>query len=140
MACCNIYRHPKQNIPYFLSFLSKILDYFSIYDSIIINGDFNIELINTLLSEFLALYSLYNHMKSKTCWKSPLGSCIDLFLSNQKFLLMNTGTVETGLSDYHSLIYTMLKTKYDRYLRKSSKIEFVKLLIQTLLEMTLLIN
>ena len=27
---------------------------------------------------------------------------------------MNTGTVETGLSDHHLLIYTMLKTKFEK--------------------------
>ena len=27
---------------------------------------------------------------------------------------MNTGTVETGLSDHHLLVYTMLKTKFEK--------------------------
>lgn len=27
---------------------------------------------------------------------------------------MNTGTVETGLSDHHLLIYTMLKTRFQK--------------------------
>ena len=27
---------------------------------------------------------------------------------------MNTGTVETGLSDFHTLVFTMLKTTYER--------------------------
>ena len=50
-------------------------------------------------------------MKEKTCWKSSLGSCIDLILSIRKYSLM-----QTGLSDYHSLVYTMLKTRYVKLL------------------------
>ena len=65
-------------------------------------------------SQFLNFHQLHNHMKEKTCWKSKNGSCIDLILSNKKYSLMNTGTLETGLSDHHLLIYSMLKTKYDK--------------------------
>ena len=53
-------------------------------------------------------------MKENTCWKSKTGSCIDLILSNKKFSLKHTGTVETGLSDHHLLIYSMLKTNYTK--------------------------
>ena len=53
-------------------------------------------------------------MKEKTCWKSQSGTCIDLIISSKKYSLMNTGTIKTGLSDHHSLIYTMLKTTYQK--------------------------
>ena len=53
-------------------------------------------------------------MREKTCWKSPNGTCIDLVISNQKHSLINTSTLETGLSDHHLLIYTMLKMTYDK--------------------------
>ena len=43
-----------------------------------------------VMSEFLELNSLYNHMKEKTCWKSKEGSTIYLILSNKKFSLMNS--------------------------------------------------
>ena len=109
-----IYRPPKQQISYFLNNLSILLDFYNSYDSIIINGDFNAEPNNNALSEFLDVHSLYNHMKNKTCWKSAKGTCIDLVISNNKFSIMNTGVLETGLSDHHLLIYTMLKSKYDR--------------------------
>ena len=60
-------------------------------------------------------------MKEKTCWKSSSGRCIDLIISNRKFSLMNTGTVETGLSDHHLLIYTMLKTTFQKLAPKVVK-------------------
>ncbi|XP_057308104.1 uncharacterized protein LOC130645990 [Hydractinia symbiolongicarpus] len=89
----------------------KALDFYN-YDNILINGDFNLDPADTDLGEFLLTHSLYNHMKEKTCRKSSSGSCIDFILSNRKHSLMHTGAAVTGLSDYHSLVYTMLKTQY----------------------------
>jgi len=57
-------------------------------------------------------------MKEKTCWKSQSGTCIDLIISNRKHSLINTGIFETGLSDHHLLIFTMLKTTYEKLPRK----------------------
>jgi len=110
----NIYRNPTQNIAYFLENVYESILFYSKYENIIIMGDFNLEPDNPELAYFMESNSLYNHMKSKTCWKSSAGTCIDLILSNRKYSLMHTSTVETGLSDYHSLIYTMLKSKFDK--------------------------
>ena len=77
-------------------------------------GDFNCEPTNPTLNNFLEENSLYCHIKTKTCFKKVEGSCIDLILSNQKYGLQKTGTWDTGLSDYHHLIYTQLKSKYTR--------------------------
>ena len=37
-------------------------------------------------------------------------SCIDLFLTNNGLSFRNTKTVSTGLSDFHKLVLTVLKT------------------------------
>ena len=50
----------------------------------------------------------------KTCWKSTTGKCIDLILSNQKYSFKHTGVSETGLSDFHNLIYIAFKATYTR--------------------------
>ena len=118
----SIYRNPKQNISYFLEHLTECIMFYSKYDYIIINGDFNLEPESPELSTFITSHSFYNHMKEKTCWKSENGSCIDLIISNKKLSLMNTGTCETGLSDYHLLIYTMLRTTFDK--RPPKKIKY----------------
>ena len=51
-------------------------------------------------------------MKEKSCFKSANGKCIDLIISNRKYSFQHTGTVDTGLSDHHHLIYSMLKTRF----------------------------
>ena len=99
--------------PFFLEQLSESLVY-STYDNIIMSGDINLKPNSPELSTFLQTHSLHNHMKEKTCWKSVLGSWIDLVISNRKRSIMNTRTVEAGLSDHHLLIYTILNTTYDK--------------------------
>ena len=72
-------------------------------------GDFNCEPSNPHLAKFLEEISLYCHTKGKT-----VCTCIDLILSNQKHGLQKTGSWDTGISDFHHLIYTQLKSKYIR--------------------------
>ena len=40
--------------------------------------------------------------------------CIDFLLANQKYPFENTNAFETGLSDHHLLIYSMLKTSFQK--------------------------
>ena len=58
-------------------------------------------------------FNLYNLIKSNTCFKGS-GSCIDLILTNRKYCFKHTSTFETGLSDHHHLIYSMLKTTFKK--------------------------
>ena len=45
-----------------------------------------------------------------TCFKSPDNpKTIDLILTNKKRSFMGSSTVETGLSDFHAMIFTVLK-------------------------------
>ena len=108
----SIYRPPRQNIVYFLSNLSDIIDFYNNYDRCVIIGDFNKEPDDMHLSKFIHNYMLYNHVKFKTCWKSKKGTCIDLILSNQKYSHIHTNTIDTGLSDCHHMIYTILKSTF----------------------------
>ena len=50
-------------------------------------------------------------MKSNTSFKGS-GTCIDLIFTNRKYCFKQTSTFETGLSDDHHLIYSMLKTTF----------------------------
>ena len=54
------------------------------------------------------------NIKNKTCFKSVKGSCIDLILTNRPSLHQFTNVFETGISDHHLLIYTMLKSTYTK--------------------------
>ena len=75
-------------------------------------GDLNTEPSCPIVENFLHVHDLYCHINQKTCWKSADGTSIDLILSNRKHSFQHTGAVETGISDYHALVYTMLKAKY----------------------------
>jgi hypothetical protein len=101
-------------LDYFLPSLSNVIDFYHNYDKILVLGDFNCETINKKLSGFLEEHLFFSHLKSKTCYKSNEGKCIDLILSNQKHSLQFTGSVDTGISDFHHLVYTMLKSTFIR--------------------------
>ena len=108
-----IYRPPKQNLDYFLSSLSNVIDFYN-FEKCAIIGDFNTEPTNTKLKAFFENQLLYCHVKFKTCWKSEQGSCIDLILSNQKYCLKSTGCMDTGISDFHQIVYTVLTSTYTK--------------------------
>ena len=108
----SIYRPPSQSSEYFQNSLTKIIDYFAnTYDNHLILGDSNLEPTDSALMGFLDSSSLTNLIKSNICFKGK-GSCIDLILTNMKFSLKFTSTYETGISDHHHMIYTMLYTIY----------------------------
>ena len=52
-------------------------------------------------------------MKRNTCFKGSV-SYIDLILTNRKYSFKNTTSYETGLSDHHHMILTMLKTTFQQ--------------------------
>ena len=109
-----IYRPPKQNSQYFLENLSSIADYYSsICDNYIFLGDFNMEPNCLALTSFMQSFNLFNLIKTNTCFKGK-GTCIDLILTNGKYCFKHSSTFETGLSDHHHLVYSMLKTHFKR--------------------------
>ena len=50
-----------------------------------------------------------NFINKPTCFQSNTPTCIDLILTNKKNLFKLTNTFETGISDYHKLVSTILK-------------------------------
>ena len=110
----SVYRPPNKNSEYFLHELDKIIDYFSVnFYYIIITSDFNLEPSTSLLKNLMNSNALYNLIKVNTCFKGK-GTCIDLISSNQKYSFKNTNTFETGFSDHHHMIYTMLKSTFEK--------------------------
>ena len=50
-----------------------------------------------------------------TCFKNPeKPSCIDLILTNCPRSFQNSCAIETGLSDFHKLVVTVMKTTYKK--------------------------
>ena len=72
------------------------------------------------MKDFLQERTFYNMMKPNTCFKGDGGSYIDLLITNSKFSFMKTNSFETGLSDHHHMIYTILKTKFEKFEPKKS--------------------
>ena len=76
---------------------------------------------HTQLSAFMESYNYYHIKKINTCFKGD-GSCIDLILTNRKYCFKNTSSFETGISDHHHLIYSMLKTTFEK--EESKKVTY----------------
>ena len=54
-----------------------------------------------------------NLIKSPACYKSSANpSLIDMFLTNKISGFQNTTTIEVGLSDFHLMILTLLKSGF----------------------------
>ena len=67
----------------------------------------------------MTAFSNVNNLKSLNkeppCFKNPKNpSCINLFLTNRSRCFQNTSTIETGISDFHKLVVTVLKMFYKK--------------------------
>ena len=99
----------------FLHELGTSIDAHSSYDKFLIAGDFNLQEHDTKLSNFLEEYHAKNLVKEPTCFKNPENpSCIDLFITNSSTSFMKTTTITTGLSDFHKLIVTVMRTTFPK--------------------------
>ena len=73
-------------------------------------GYFNTQ---TSMKVFCDSYEFKNLIKDATCYKNPENpSCIDLILTNNPNSFQNSGVIETGLSDFHKMMVTVMKTTY----------------------------
>ena len=67
------------------------------------------------MSEFLFKNDSKNLVQQKTCFKSTINSsCIDLFVTNSPRSFQNTITFASGLSDFHKMILTILKSNFPK--------------------------
>ena len=85
------------------------------YENYLLMGDFNAEPSEYAMEEFMKLYNLKNLVKGPTCFKNPLNpSCIDLILTNRKNSFQNAHIIETGISDVHRMVVTVMKTYFKK--------------------------
>ena len=76
--------------------------------------DFNGYISERTLTTFFILCKFKNLVKESTCYKNPNNpSCIDLFLTNCARNFHNTCIFETGLSDFHKLVVTAPRSKFE---------------------------
>ena len=107
---------PFQSAIYLTLPLDRVLDsYLTTYDKYILVGDFNREINDTHMNNFMVNFGLNNIVKDKTCFKNPNNpSCIDLFLTNKPRSFQHTTTFDTGISDFHKMIITSFKCTFEK--------------------------
>ena len=97
-----------------LDIMRKFVDKFlPKYENFIIMVNFNSEPKDNALKEFLNLFDFKNLVKEPTCYKNPDNPrLIDLIITNRSNMFQNTINIETGLSDFHLMTVSVLKTSY----------------------------
>ena len=109
------YHSPSQSDQYYFNNLDKSLDTYSNYEKNLLVGDFNAQTTYQYSSSFLYQHELSSIVKESTCFKNVSNpSCIDLFLTNSVLSFQHTLTVSCGLSDFHKLVMTVLKTTFSK--------------------------
>ena len=110
------YHPPSQSDRYYFESVSNALDlYFTKYDKFLLVGDFNAEDTEPILASFLDQYQAKNLVKKYTCFKSVDNpSCVDLLITNNYRSFQHTNVFSTGLSDFHKMAITVLKTKFEK--------------------------
>ena len=110
------YHPPSQRSSYYFNEIGKVINtYLATYDKLILVGDFNKEVTDHDISDFMIEFDLHNIVKDKTCFKNPSNpSCIDLIITNKPRSFQHTTTFETGLSDFHKMVLTSFKCKFDK--------------------------
>ena len=109
-----LYNPNKNNISNYLQRLRNSLDLYSAkYENIILIGDFSVIPEQSHIETFCESYGLKNLIKVLTCYKNPQNpSCIDLILANTSLSFESSGVIETGLSDFHKMTVTVMKTTF----------------------------
>ena len=78
-------------------------------------GDFNAELSNNFGENFYGSYSLKKPYKETFIFQKPrYPTCIDLILTNRQKRFQNSTIIKTGLSDFHNLTVTVLKSYFKK--------------------------
>ena len=82
--------------------------------------DFNSEFSENCLNSFCNVNSLKTLNRGPTCFKNPSNpSFIDLFLTNRQQGFQQTHAIETGISDFHKMVVTVMKTRYKKQKAKT---------------------
>ena len=75
----------------------------------------NAEVTEASMQELCESYFLENLVKKPTCFKNPAKpTCIDLIITNKHGMFQNAKPYETGLSDFHKLVVSIMKLSYKK--------------------------
>ena len=89
--------------------------------------DFNMTTSNPILRQFFDAFAISPFNINPTCFKNSKNpSCIDLLLTNFKPSFMKTNVFETGISDHHKMISTIMKLHFTRESPKTTTRDYCK--------------
>ena len=110
--CC--YNPHKHLIKDHLQQITNAIDFYSkSYENIILIGDFNVEISDSHMDSFCAIYHLKSLIKEPTCYKNPeKPTFIYLILTNSPRQFQATLTLETGLSDFHKMTVAAFRSEF----------------------------
>ena len=113
LIICNYNPH-KIMIKGYLEYISTKIDSHSWkYDNFLLLGDFNSKPTEEVMKSFCQIYNFKNLLDKPTCYKNPTNPwCVDLVITNKPTSFQNSCTFETGLSDFHKMILTVLKSSF----------------------------
>ena len=90
------YHPPSQSDQYYFDCVGRSIDKYLNYDNFLLAGDFNAKETDPCLKSFMFEYDIYCLVKDTACFKNPDNpSCIDPFLTNNKYSFQNITTVCT---------------------------------------------
>ena len=117
--CCS-YNPNKSNNSSHLDTLRKSLDlYWAHYKNTVLIGDFNVSIDDPHMESFCKSCRFKSLIKDPNCFKNPENpSCIDLILTNSPYSFQNFCVIETGLSDVHKMIVSVMKTTFQNMKRR----------------------
>ena len=115
LLCCT-YNPSRSFISDHLSTIGNNIDLLlANYENFFLMGDLNVEGHNGFLKEFCDLYNLKNLIKVPTCFKNPdFLTSIDVMLTTSYRGFYNSCAIETGLSDFHKMIVTVMKSRLQK--------------------------
>ena len=125
-----VYRPPEYgNLSEFFEKLSRVVDLaITKYNNVVVLGDINVDTQDSnspglnKVQDLCDVFGLKNLIKSTTCETKTSTSSIDITLTNGTRSFKNSGTIETGLSDFHKLVMTSFRSIYERL--RPTKIQY----------------
>ena len=117
------------NLSEFFEKLSRVVDLaITKYDNVVILGDINVDAQDgnspgfNKVQDLCDVFGLRNLIKSTTCETKTSSSSIDIIQTNRTRSFKNSGTIETGLSDFHKLVMTSFRSTHERL--RPTKIQY----------------
>ena len=107
------YKPPNINNSAFLNELYNAITFYSTLNkSCVLLGDLNLVRDNTQLQNFCESFLFEHLIKKATCYKGDTLTGIDHIITNISKCFMKSLALETGISDQHKMIMTILRSTF----------------------------